>query len=424
MDLTDLTALARSMGDDSLAPPADPAPARLFSTWEITSHLIPMAPNHLRRSLRAQPDWPQGTEGREAGQMRWFTLGEVQALRGHFARAGRGSRYLPERPAGAPLVVTLMQARPGAGRSTTAAHLAQGAAMAGYRVLVLDLCPSARLSRLLGAGSVPSALPLIAGDAALHLREENRLRLSRGEPVLTPDRDLEAAALPAPVPTGWDGITTLGGGAALAPSDHKIAAWQHLIRSWKPWAALRGGLAAAGHLDPSEGPAMLDPAPRYDLIVIDTGAMLGPLALSALAAADILLMPLDAADPAGGAQTLELMADALAGIEAREGLAARALGEAPPQFRWSALRALLTRFDPARQRRAATRLQAQLGEVLLLPRQDHADVLADPAGPGTIYGIDYRSIGRESFATLRRDADAINREIFDLMAEVWRDRQG
>ena len=32
---------------------------RLFSTWEITKYLIPVAPAHFRRVLRQNPDLPQ-----------------------------------------------------------------------------------------------------------------------------------------------------------------------------------------------------------------------------------------------------------------------------------------------------------------------------------------------------------------------------
>ena len=39
---------------------------RLFSTWEITRYLIPVAPAHFRRVLRANPALPQGRAETEA----------------------------------------------------------------------------------------------------------------------------------------------------------------------------------------------------------------------------------------------------------------------------------------------------------------------------------------------------------------------
>ncbi|MEP2642155.1 MAG: chromosome partitioning protein, partial [Roseobacter sp.] len=40
---------------------------RLFSTWEITKYLIPVAPQYFRRVLRANPDLPQGRAETEGG---------------------------------------------------------------------------------------------------------------------------------------------------------------------------------------------------------------------------------------------------------------------------------------------------------------------------------------------------------------------
>lgn len=422
MDLNALAALAAALDPESSGdqPDRPPVPARSFSTWEITEHILPMAPNHLRRSLNANPGWPQGREAGE-GRLRWFTLSEVHALRRAFAASG-GARHLPDRPGGAPLILTLLNPSPGTAKTTTAAHLAQGAAMAGYRVLVLDLTPSARLTALLGLAAAPSALPLLAAEAARHLREENRLRLSRGEPVLTPDADLDTDPA-APLPSAWAGVDVLGGGLDLAAADQTIAGWQHRIRSWRPWEALRAGLTAAGHLAPSPGPALLEET-GYDLILIDTAPALGPLTLSAVVAADILLMPFAATEAGitGTARALSRLTDTLSGIETREALAARALGEASRRFDWPALRALITRFDPATQGRAAIRAQMALGETLLMARPEDVALLADPQGPGTIYGLEYRDVGRDRFAALRRDRDAVQAEIHALMGAVWRDR--
>ena len=60
---------------------------RLFSTWEITKYLIPVAPPHFRRVLRANPALPQGRGETDAGA-KWFSLDEVLRLRAHFAARG------------------------------------------------------------------------------------------------------------------------------------------------------------------------------------------------------------------------------------------------------------------------------------------------------------------------------------------------
>ena len=42
---------------------------RLFSTWEITRYLIPVAAAHFRRVLRQNPNLPQGRSETEGGQV-------------------------------------------------------------------------------------------------------------------------------------------------------------------------------------------------------------------------------------------------------------------------------------------------------------------------------------------------------------------
>ncbi len=59
---------------------------RLFSTWEITRYLIPVAQAHFRRVLKQNPELPQGLSESEGGA-KWFTLDEVLRLRSFFGRS-------------------------------------------------------------------------------------------------------------------------------------------------------------------------------------------------------------------------------------------------------------------------------------------------------------------------------------------------
>lgn len=172
--LADLTALATTLSPTpGLAQP--PAP-RAISIWEITQWILPMAPEHLRRVLAAAPDLPQGSAGVEGGT-RWFTPAEVAVLRGHFAARSRKSRYLPQRPAGVTAPLIALAAPQGrAGRSTAALHLATAAALAGYKVLLIDADPAGALAQALRVDDAaePGVLGLIARAAAQALRQATK----------------------------------------------------------------------------------------------------------------------------------------------------------------------------------------------------------------------------------------------------------
>ena len=124
---------------------------RLFSTWEITKYLIPVATQHFRRVLKLNPDLPQGRSESEGGA-KWFTLDEVLRLRAHFAAEGsRAKEYLPWRPKGVPAkIVAVANFKGGVGKTSTAAHLAMSAALDGYRVLVIDLDSQGSMTSIFG----------------------------------------------------------------------------------------------------------------------------------------------------------------------------------------------------------------------------------------------------------------------------------
>src|SRR6056297_1487744 len=153
---------------------------RLFSTWEITRYLIPIATAHFRRVLKANPDLPQGRSETEGGS-KWFTLDEVLRLRAHFAAEGSKTKeYKPWRPEGLPAkIVAVANFKGGVGKTSTAAHLAMSAALDGYRVLVIDLDSQGSMTSSFG-GSVAdewqTVFPLLARHYGQYMRAENQRR--------------------------------------------------------------------------------------------------------------------------------------------------------------------------------------------------------------------------------------------------------
>ena len=207
---------------------------RLFSTWEITKYLIPVAPAHFRRVLRQNPDLPQGRSETEGGA-KWFTLDEVLRLRAHFGAEGsKAKNYLPYRPPGAAAkIVAVANFKGGVGKTSTAAHLAMSAALDGYRVLVIDLDSQGSMTSIFGgkvADEWQTVFPLLARHYASALRHENQRRLDRGETPQALDETLaealEVRAGDVIQPTHWPNIDLIGAQLNLYWSEFQIPVWR------------------------------------------------------------------------------------------------------------------------------------------------------------------------------------------------------
>lgn len=392
---------------------------RLFSTWEITRYLIPVASAHFRRVLKAHPDLPQG-RSETTGGAKWFTLDEVLRLRAHFAAQGsKAKNYAPYRPADLPAkMVAVANFKGGVGKTSTAAHLAMSAALDGYRVLVIDLDSQGSMTSIFG-GVVEdewnTAFPLLARHYGDHLRAENQARAARGEAPHPVDDTLGAAlemtAADVIQATHWPNIDLIGAQLNLYWAEFQIPVWRMAARGWKLWDALSDRLAADGVLQ------------DYDLIFIDTPPALGYLTINGLAASDILLVPLGASflefDSTG--RFFDMLHSTFASIEEGENMAARALGRAETRFEWDAVRAVITRYDSAQQGELAALMQAYLGRTLSPHRQDFTALIGQAGEQVSgIYEADYRDFNRETYARGRETFDATYGAFKRLLLGVWR----
>lgn len=392
---------------------------RLFSTWEITRYLIPVAPAHFRRVLRANPDLPQGTCESEGGA-KWFTLDDVLVLRAHFGRHGSKAKdYRPYRPEGLPAkVVAVANFKGGVGKTSTAAHLAMSAALDGYRVLVIDLDSQGSMTSIFGgrvADEWGTVFPLIARHHAAHLQRTNQGRIDRGEaPLPLDDIGADALALdPRDLVqrTHWSNIDLIGAQLNLYWAEFQIPVWRMQSRGWKLWDALSDGLAETGFLE------------EYDIVLLDTPPALGYLTINGLSAADIVMVPLGASflefDSTG--RFFDMLHSTFASIEDGENLAARALGREGLAFEWDAVRAVLTRYDGGQQGEMAALMQSYLGPTLSPHRQDFTALIGQ-AGEQVngIYEADYRDFNRETYARGRETFDETYAAFKRLLIGTWR----
>ena len=392
---------------------------RLFSTWEITRYLIPVAQAHFRRVLKQNPDLPQGLSETEGGA-KWFTLDEVLKLRAFFGEQGaKAKNYLPYRPAGEPAkLVAVANFKGGVGKTSTAAHLAMSAALDGYKVLIVDLDSQGSMTSIFG-GRVEdewqTAFPLLARHYGEYLRGENQRRLDRGDAPQPLDEALTAAmdmtAKDVIQPTHWPNIDLIGAQLNLYWAEFQIPVWRMAARGWKLWDALTDRLEADGVLH------------DYDIVFIDTPPALGYLTINGLAAADILLVPMGASflefDSTG--RFFDMLHSTFASIEEGENLAARALGRPEMGFEWDAVRTVITRYDGAQQGELSALMQAYLGKTLSPHKQDFTALIGQ-AGEQVngIYEADYRDFNRETYARGRETFDATYAAFKRLLLGVWR----
>ena len=391
---------------------------RLFSTWEITRYLIPVAQAHFRRVLKANPDLPQGSSETEGGA-KWFTLDEVLRLRGFFAAQGsKAKNYRPYRPEGLPAkIVAVANFKGGVGKTSTAAHLAMSAALDGYKVLVVDLDSQGSMTSIFGgtvADEWQTAYPLLARHYGEYLRAENQRRLDRGDAPQPLDEALSAAlemsADEVIQPTHWPNIDLIGAQLNLYWAEFQVPVWRMQLRSWALWDSLHNALSDGGLLD------------DYDIVLLDTPPALGYLTINALAAADILLVPLGASflefDSTG--RFFDMIYSTFASIEEGENRVRRADGLPEMRFEWDAVRAIVTRFDAAQQTDLANVIQAYFGDFMTTYRQE----LTAMVGQAGIYETDYRDFNRDTYVRGRETFDRTWAEVKEvILGTWWRDAQ-
>lgn len=394
---------------------------RKFSTWEVCRYLIPVAPAHLRRVLKANPDLPQG-DGE--GGTKWFTLDEILTLRSYLDEQGSSSKeYKSWRPDGLPAkVVSVANFKGGVGKTSTCAHLAMSAALDGYRVLVIDLDSQGSMTSIMG-GQVEdewqTCFPLLAKDFGQHMEAENTRRAATGLEPLPFDETIKEALKVSPrnliQSTHWPNIDLIGAQLNLYWAEFQVPVWRMQSRSWPLWDALTHALDDGGLLN------------YYDIVFLDTPPALGYLTINALAAADILIVPMGASflefDSTG--RFFDMLYSTFASIEEGENRARRRDGLPEIKFEWDAVQTLITRFDASQQADLANVIQAYFGDFMATHRQDMTAMVGQAAEQvNGIYEADHRQFNRDTYVRGREAFDRTWAEVKSvILGSWWRDMQ-
>jgi chromosome partitioning protein len=285
------------------------------------------------------------------------------------------------RPAEAAAVtITVANFKGGVAKTTTAVTLAQGLAMRGHRVLLLDLDPQGSATTLFGV------LP----DAEVDT-ENTAMLLFTGE-----QDDLSYAVRP----TYWPGIDLVCAAPLLFGAEFALPARQSKDPGFEFWRVLDRGLDRARE--------------TYDVIVIDTPPALSYVTINALMAADGVLMPLppSALDFASSAQFWDLFSDLCNQL-------VRARGQ---DKTFEFIDVLLSRVETSDAASSVVRGWIQEGygdKVLPIEIPKTAVAATASAEFGTVYDIARGSVNAKTFARARDAYDRMCELVEQQIQAVW-----
>lgn len=384
-DAETLSAQLQAMRDRLYAPQSTKV-LRRFSSGEAAK-LIGVSDGYLRQ-LSIAGEGPQPETG--SGGRRYYSLGDINGLRRHLAEQNpaRARSYLPHRDAarGEHLqVIAVTNFKGGSGKTTTSAHLAQHLALAGYRVLAIDLDPQASLSALFG---YQPELDLDGNDtlyAAIRYDDE-------GRPLRQVIRN-----------TYFDGLDIVPGNLELQEFEHTTP----------QMLAMRQGEDGGPMFFARVQAALASVADSYDVVVMDCPPQLGFLTLSALCAATSVLVTVhpQMLDVASMSQFLFMTADLLSVVRNAGG-----------ELNFDFMRYLVTRYEPndGPQTQIVGFLRSLFGERVLTAPLVKSTAFSD-AGltKQTLYEVSRESFSRATYDRAMESLTVVNGEIEDLIMKAW-----
>jgi chromosome partitioning protein len=366
-----------------LFPPAAEKTLRHFQVSEAAK-LLGVKSGYLRNlSLDAKGPSPSVTQ---SGR-RFYTAQQVWDLRRYLDETGRQSRrYVPRRIAGDHMqVIAVVNFKGGSGKTTTAAHLAQHLALAGHRILAVDLDPQASLSALHGFQPEFDVGANETLYAALRYDDERR-----------PLREIIKR-------TNFPGLDIVPGNIELMEFEYdtpRVLATQSGVgRGSAFFARLHEAL---NEVDES-----------YDVVVIDCPPQLGYLTMSALCAATGVLITVhpQMLDVMSMCQFLLMMGDVLSHLKKAGG----SMG-----YDW--LRYLITRYEPSDgpQTQMVVFLRSLFDQHVLVNNMLKSVAISD-AGitKQTLYEVERRQFTPATYDRAMEALDAVNGEIQALIHSVW-----
>ncbi len=403
--------------------PGEVKELRPFSIWEISQFMFNVPADTLRKKLAEDPSLPQGmTE--EDGRQRWFTLEEINELRRRVRF--RGKSLLPERPKGRAMRIAVSNFKGGVGKTVVAQHLANAAALDGYRVLCIDFDPQATLTHSMGLTEVKEWQTVWGIMCRDLCREADRIMEGYDDPDDCPYPASDE--LPEDVrsigaqrfqdfiqPTCWPTIDIIPSCANAAFVEFASAQYRSLHKAWSFFGCI------ARYLDEL-------PDDQYDMVIFDCPPAIGYQSLNAAFAADILYIPSGPGYWEYDSTTSYLgqLGDALADISDGFGTIAADAGLTLPK-RFADIRVLMTRYETSNPLHSAMMdaFRNVFGaDVCMNPIEMTRAVEQSGRFQMSVYEQDYRQMTRETWKRARQSFDNAYQEFHTAVLAAWRANAG
>ena len=367
----------------TLFPPSASKLLRSFSSGEVAK-IVQVSDGYLRQlSLDGLGPAPKiGHGGRRS-----YTLAQINELREYLAstRPKEALDFLPRRRPGDKLqVITVANFKGGSAKTTTALYLSQYLALAGFRVLAIDLDPQASLSAMFGYQPEFDLGRNETLYGAIRYDEERRSL-----------RDIVRA-------TYFDGIGLVPGNLELMEFEH------HTPRAMIERRG-RGGDVFFRRVST----AIEQVADSFDVAVIDCPPQLGYLTMGALHAATAMLVTIhpQMVDVASMSQFLLMTGDLMEVIEGAGG-----------HLNHDFIRYVITRHDPndVPETQIVALLRNMFGTDVLKATVWKSTAIAN-AGltKQSLYELERGTVGRGAYDRALESVDSVNEEIVDLVKGVW-----
>ena len=289
-----LRALINGIRDQILAPEISKEPPTL-TVSDLASLCGVEKPKFVYEFSRR--DLPPG---QIQGNRKVWTLKEARQI----TRSLRSEQMRPEKASA--VTITVANFKGGVSKTTTTVSLAQGLAMRGHKVLVVDLDPQGSATNLFGI--VPTH---IAKDDDEEIQGDD-VEKEKAEPALRTAADLFSGAEEdlkyAVLPTYFDGVDLVGASPELYAAEFTLPARQVRDPGFAFWQALDAGLEEL--------------RPHYDVIVIDTPPSMSYVTINSLFAAEGVVMPIppSALDFASSAQFWDFFYELMYGLFKTKGV--------------------------------------------------------------------------------------------------------